>query len=93
MCGRCDSGHPVDHSRAHDLSRRGFMKTAAAAGAALDSDADLAADQTPKAIEFTPDKPWSEAAEISPYAELWRGEAERIFGALAFDDKRGTARA
>lgn len=58
-----------------------------------DSDADLAGDLTPKAIEFTPEKPWSEAAEISPYAELWRGEAERIFGALAFDDKRGTARA
>jgi cytosine/adenosine deaminase-related metal-dependent hydrolase len=41
MCGRCDSGHPVDHSRAHDLSRRGFMKTAAAAGAALGSAAAL----------------------------------------------------
>jgi cytosine/adenosine deaminase-related metal-dependent hydrolase len=35
MCGICDSGQPVDHSRAHALSRRGFMKGAAAAGAAL----------------------------------------------------------
>ncbi len=40
MCVRCYSGHPIDHSRTRDFSRRGFMKTAAA-GAALGSAAAL----------------------------------------------------
>jgi cytosine/adenosine deaminase-related metal-dependent hydrolase len=41
MCHECDFGRPIDHSHASTLSRRSFIKTAAAAGAALASAAAL----------------------------------------------------
>ena len=53
------------------------------------SDPDLA----PKAIEFAPEKPWTGAAEICRYADRWKDEAVRIFGALALDAWGPAARA
>lgn len=53
------------------------------------SDPDLA----PKAIEFSPEKPWAGAAEICRYADRWKDEAVRIFGSLALDAWGPAARA
>lgn len=53
-------------------------------------------DLVPKAIEFAPEKPWtegSEEAEICRYADRWKGEAVRIFGPLAPDGRSRAARA
>ena len=47
----------------------------------------------PKAIEFAPEKPWADAAEICRYADRWKEEAARIFGTLALDTLGRPARA
>jgi hypothetical protein len=40
-------------------------------------------DQSPKAIEFTPCKPWGSDVDLCRYADRWHDEAARIFGTLA----------
>jgi len=64
-----------------DWLQRNMIGTLPPAWCWRDGDSDP--DQTPKAIEFAPRKPWLGETALCPYADRWQGEAVRVFGALA----------